>query len=295
MTKHILVLTGKPGAAYFSQNALDALAQAVPHLPQAKPLSADAVEYELGDEAAETVAALRAHAQDLPFDINLLAAEGRRKQLLVADLESTIIEQECLDELAVYIGKEDEIVDITTRAMRGELDFEPALRARVAMLKGMPETDLQKLYDEKISLMPGAATLLATMRAHGAICGMVSGGFAFFASRISQRIGFHRFRCNDLSLTNGVLDGTVVEPILGRAAKADIMHQWCAELGFDASQALTVGEGSNDLAMLAAAGMGVAFRAKPAVAAAATITIDHGDLTALLYLQGYRAQDFVTA
>ena len=295
MTKHILVLTGKPGAAYFSQTALTALAQALPRLPQAQTLSADAVEYALDTDAPDLVADLRAYAQDLPFDVNLLAAEGRRKQLLVADLESTIIEQECLDELAIYIGKENEIVDITTRAMRGELDFEPALRARVAMLKGMPESDLQKLYDEKITLMPGAATLLATMRAHGAICGMVSGGFSFFASRISQRIGFHRFRCNDLVITNGILDGTVVEPILGRAAKADIMHEWCAELDFDASQALTVGDGSNDLAMLAAAGMGVAFRAKPAVAAAATITIDHGDLTALLYLQGYGADDFVTA
>lgn len=295
MTKHILVLTGKPGAAYFSQTALTALAQALPRLPQAQILSADAVEYALDTDAPDLVADMRAYAQDLPFDVNLLAAEGRRKQLLVADLESTIIEQECLDELAIYIGKENEIVDITTRAMRGELDFEPALRARVAMLKGMPESDLQKLYDEKITLMPGAATLLATMRAHGAICGMVSGGFSFFASRISQRIGFHRVRCNDLVITNGILDGTVVEPILGRAAKADIMHEWCAELDFDASQALTVGDGSNDLAMLAAAGMGVAFRAKPAVAAAATITIDHGDLTALLYLQGYGADDFVTA
>jgi phosphoserine phosphatase len=238
---------------------------------------------------------MRDYAKNLPFDVNVVAAQGRHKQLLVADLESTIIEQECLDELAAYIGKQDEIVDITTRAMRGELDFEPALRARVAMLAGMPESDLQKLYDENVTLMPGAQTLLATMRAQGAMCGLVSGGFAFFASRIAQRIGFQRFRCNDLNLQNGVLDGTVIEPILGRAAKAEIMHEWCDELALDASQVLSVGDGSNDLAMLAAAGMGVAFRAKPAVAEAAKINIDYGDLTALLYLQGYHGEQFVSA
>ena len=293
MAKHILVLTGKPGDLFFSPEALQQLANAVPDLSAARPLSGDAVEYTLGDNAAEVQRAVVAYAADLPIDVNLVASEGRRKDLLVADLESTIIEQECLDELAVNIGKQDEMVDITRRAMRGELDFEPALRARVAMLKGMHETALQTLYDEKITLMSGAETLLATMRAHGAHCGMVSGGFAFFASRIAARLGFHQFRCNDLNMREGVLDGTVVEPILGRAAKADILQEWCTQKQLDLSQALAVGDGSNDLAMLATAGMGVAFHAKPAVAEAADICVDHGDLTALLYLQGYAQSEFV--
>jgi phosphoserine phosphatase len=295
MTKHILVLTGKPGAGYFSDTAIAQLQAALPSLPSANALSDDAVEFSLPQGTDTITASMRDYAKNLPFDVNVVAAQGRHKQLLVADLESTIIEQECLDELAAYIGKQDEIVDITTRAMRGELDFEPALRARVAMLAGMPESDLQKLYDENVTLMPGAQTLLATMRAQGAMCGLVSGGFAFFASRIAQRIGFQRFRCNDLNLQNGVLDGTVIEPILGRAAKAEIMHEWCDELALDASQVLSVGDGSNDLAMLAAAGMGVAFRAKPAVAEAAKINIDYGDLTALLDLQGYHGEQFVSA
>ena len=295
MTKHILVLTGKPGAGYFSNTAIAQLQAALPDLPSATALSQDAVEFPLEQNPEATYKMARDYGEALPFDVNLVPAQGRQKQLLVADLESTIIEQECLDELAVYIGKEDEIVDITTRAMRGELDFEPALRARVAMLAGMHESALQKLYDEKVTLMPGAQTLLATMRAQGVMCGLVSGGFAFFASRIAERIGFQRFRCNDLSLQDGVLDGTVLEPILGRAAKAEIMHEWCDELSLDASQVLSVGDGSNDLAMLSAAGMGVAFRAKPAVAEAATIRIDHGDLTALLYLQGYHGAQFISA
>ena len=193
MTKHILVLTGKPGAGYFSNTAIAQLQAALPDLPSATALSQDAVEFPLEQNPEATYKMARDYGEALPFDVNLVPAQGRQKQLLVADLESTIIEQECLDELAVYIGKEDEIVDITTRAMRGELDFEPALRARVAMLAGMHESALQKLYDEKVTLMPGAQTLLATMRAQGAMCGLVSGGFAFFASRIAERIGFQRF------------------------------------------------------------------------------------------------------
>ena len=295
MTKHILVLTGQAGGKFFTPKAVQTLQEAVPALPPAKHLSDDAIEYELGDDAASIKQAVEHAAKGQPFDVNLVAAEGRRKALLVADLESTIIEQECLDELAVNIGRQDEMVAITTRAMRGELDFEPALRERVAMLKGMSEQALQDLYDEKITLMSGAATLLATMRHHGATCGLVSGGFAFFASRIAERIGFHRFRCNDLGLENGALDGTVVEPILDRQAKARILLEWCDELSLTAQQAVTVGDGSNDLAMLAAAGMGVAFHAKPAVAEAADIRIDHGDLTALLYLQGFSQSDFVAA
>lgn len=162
------------------------------------------------------------------------------------------------------------------------------------MLKGLPEAALQSLYDTGITLMPGAATLIATLRANNVFCGLVSGGFAFFAGRIAERLGFNRFQCNDLNLTDGVLDGTVVEPILGRAAKADILTAWAQELGLTPDEVLATGDGSNDLAMLGIAGMGVAFRAKPAVAETARYRISHGDLTALLYLQGYTQADFVT-
>ena len=299
MTNHqthdFLVLTAAPGSGLFSQSWLDDLQEAMPGLPQPRRLSADALEFALSDDMTGIVDALSNRYTGAPFDINRVDGAERKKRMLIADLESTIIEQECLDELAKQIGKEDVIADITARAMRGELDFEPALKERVAMLEGLPEAALQQLYDTGISLMPGAATLLATLRKHDVFCGLVSGGFAFFASRIAERLGFDRYQCNELNITNAVLDGTVVEPILGRSAKAEILAAWSAELGFGPEQVLATGDGSNDLAMLATAGMGVAFRAKPAVATAARYRILHGDLTALLYLQGYAESDFVTA
>ncbi|MGB0342877.1 MAG: phosphoserine phosphatase SerB [Parvibaculales bacterium] len=289
MTKAFLVLTSPPGHAVLSDSVLARLAAALPELPAAKALvTHEAVEFALPDYKDiidKTAAALAG----LPVDINLVPAENRRKAMLVADLESTIIEQECLDELAVNIGRQAEMEDITARAMRGELDFEPALRERVAMLTGLPEADLQRLYDEVITLMPGAQTLLAGLKRAGLTCGLVSGGFTFFAGRIAERLHFDRFRANHLLLDKGMVTGKVAEPILGRAAKAEIMAEWCDELGLQAENVLAVGDGSNDLAMLQAAGMGVAFRAKPLVAEAARYRIDHGDLTALLHLQGLAA------
>lgn len=299
MTKQLnsdfLVLTAAPGSGYFSDEKLAELAEAMPGLPTARRLSADAVEYALAPDHVGVADAMANRFATAAFDINRVSDDARRKKMLIADLESTIIEQECLDELAVHIGKQDVIADITERAMRGELDFEPALKERVLMLKGLPEASLQALYDTGITLMPGAATLVATLRANDVFCGLVSGGFAFFASRIADRLGFHRFQCNDLNVTDGVLDGTVVEPILGRAAKAEILAAWATELGLSEADVLATGDGSNDLAMLGLAGMGVAFRAKPAVAETARYRIRHGDLTGLLYLQGYAEDDFVTS
>lgn len=298
MTNHqrqeFLVLTATPNSGFFDDNWLADLAEAMPNLPTPQRLGNDAVEFELSAERDGIVDALSNRYADAPFDINCVPATDRKKKMLIADLESTIIEQECLDELAKIIDKEDVIVDITTRAMRGELDFEPALKERVAMLEGLAESALQDLYDSGVTLMPGAATLLATLRANDVFCGLVSGGFAFFASRITDRLGFNRYQCNDLNIVDGVLDGTVVEPILGRAAKAEILAAWAQEHGLNADNVLATGDGSNDLAMLELAGMGVAFRAKPAVAAAARYRIRHGDLTALLYLQGYRQTEFVS-
>lgn len=286
MTKAFLVLTSPPGADTLTEAVLAQLADTLPDLPQAHHLVAhEAVEFAITD-TPDIVENVRAALHDLPVDVNLVPSENRRKKLLVADLESTIIEQECLDELAVNIGRQAEMEDITARAMRGELDFEPALRERVAMLTGLPEADLQRLYDEVISLMPGAETLLAGLKGGGLVCGLVSGGFSFFAGHIADRLNFDRYRANELLLENATVTGKVAEPILGRAAKAEIMTEWCAELGFQADDVVAVGDGSNDLAMLQAAGMGVAFRAKPLVAEVARYRIDHGDLTALLHLQG---------
>ena len=296
MTKAVetdfLVLTARPGSDVLNDKKLVELADAIPTLPAADRLGADAVQYAIAPDLTGIADALTDRFGQEPFDVNRVSDSARQKKMLIADLESTIIEQECLDELAKTIGKEDVIADITRRAMRGELDFEPALKERVAMLKGMPESALQELYDSGISLMPGAATLLAILRKHNVFCGLVSGGFAFFVSRIADKLAFDRFQSNDLILEDKMLDGTIVEPILGRAAKAEILKGWADELGFVEDEVLAVGDGSNDLAMLGIAGMGVAFRAKPAVAETARYRITHGDLTALLYLQGYRQEAF---
>ena len=287
-----LVVTAAPNSATLTAETLDTFAEAVPTLPAADRLGDEAVQYAIAPDMVGIADAMQDRFGDMAIDINRVSDTARRKKMLIADLESTIIEQECLDELAKHIGKEDVIADITTRAMRGELDFEPALKERVAMLKGLPESALQELYDTGISLMPGAETLLATLRKHDVFCGLVSGGFAFFAARIADKLNFNRFQCNDLDVSNGVLTGTVIEPILGRAAKAEILAAWAAELGFEQSEVMATGDGSNDLAMLGVAGMGVAFRAKPAVAQSARYCVTHGDLTALLYLQGYRQEAF---
>ncbi|MDB2641107.1 phosphoserine phosphatase SerB [Alphaproteobacteria bacterium] len=296
MTKAVetdfLVITAQPGSNTLTDTMLATLADAIPTLPATERLGDDAVQYAITPDMLGIADAMSDRFDDLPIDINRVSDAVRQKKMLIADLESTIIEQECLDELAKTIGKEEVIIDITTRAMRGELDFEPALKERVAILKGMPESALQELYDTGITLMPGATTLLATLRKHDVFCGLVSGGFAFFAARIADKLNFNRFQCNDLNLVDGALDGTVVEPILGRAAKADILTAWAKELGLSEADVLATGDGSNDLAMLGIAGMGVAFRAKPAVAESARYRITHGDLTALLYLQGYRQADF---
>jgi phosphoserine phosphatase len=217
---------------------------------------------------------------------------GRRKLLLVADMDSTIIGCECLDELADFAGVKAEVSAITERAMRGEIGFEGALRERVAMLKGLPLVALQSCYDERVRLNPGAKTLVSTMAAHGARCVLVSGGFEFFTRRVAAAAGFHADRANRLIEANGALAGDVGEPILGREAKLSALQEEAAAQGIDLTAALAIGDGANDLAMLGAAGLGVAYRAKPLVAAEAHARIEHTDLTSLLYFQGYRAEQF---
>ncbi|MEC7732357.1 MAG: phosphoserine phosphatase SerB, partial [Pseudomonadota bacterium] len=248
MTKEFLVLTAPPGAGVLTADLVSRIADILAGATSPKVLGdAEAVECGLSEtnETSEQDMenAVRQCLGSAPVDINIVAAAERRKQLLVADMESTIIEQECLDELAVEFGVQEKMVDITARAMRGELDFEPSLRERVAMLTGLPVSVLQTLYDNRISLMPGAATLLATLNANATTCGLVSGGFRFFAEKIADRLGFDRFQSNDLGIADNKLDGTVTDPILGRAAKADIMRDWSKELGISPAQVLAVGDG----------------------------------------------------
>ena len=241
--------------------------------------------------AAKAAAEALAHHQT---DVCVQPILDRRKRLLVADMDSTIINVECLDELADFAGLKAQISEITERAMRGELPFEAALRERVGMLKGLSVGALQQAYDERVRLNPGARTLVRTMAARGARCVLVSGGFTFFTGRVAKAAGFHADRANTLIEADGALTGAVGEPILGREAKLSALKEEAAALGAPLEETLAIGDGANDLAMIEAAGLGVAYRAKPIVAAQADAKVDHADLTALLYFQGYRAQDFIT-
>jgi len=226
-------------------------------------------------------------------DVALLPASNRRKKLLVSDMDSTIIQQECLDELAAYAGLKDEIAAITARAMAGELDFEGALTERVGKLNGLALSALQQCFDERITLMPGAKTLTATMAAHKAFCLLVSGGFTFFTSRVAAATGFNADKGNTLIDDGDALTGAVGRPILGREAKLEALDDCAFANGVTRADALAMGDGANDLAMIEAAGLGLAVHAKPIVAAAADAAINVTDLTAALYFQGYTDQEIV--
>ena len=230
--------------------------------------------------------------QGLGLDLVVQLAGGRREKMLLADMDSTMIGQECIDELADAVGVGDRVKAITARAMDGELNFEESLRARVALLAGRDARVIDQVLEDRITLAPGGATLVATMRAHGAHTALVSGGFTAFAVPVAARLGFDEARANELLSANGRLTGKVAEPILGREAKIEALEEITARLGIKASEVLAVGDGANDLGMLHAAGMGVALHAKPTVAAECDIRINHGDLTALLYLQGYSRDEF---
>ena len=300
-----LVLTAAPGSGAVTEAVTHAALAALSSVQGSARWLAPGDAWEVGVlAAADRLAAERDAAVQaigpVPVDVNIVAgdAAARRKRLLVADMESTIIQQEMLDEMADLMGRRAEVAAVTEAAMRGELDFEGSVRQRVALFAGFEAHRLEAIL-ERATFMPGAETLLATMRANGAWTALVSGGFTVFAERIAAQLGFHAVHANVLEIEGGQLMGSVREPILGPAGKAETLVRLAAEGGIDLSQSVAVGDGANDLALLATAGLGVAFRAKPVLADAARAmangaVVTHGDLTALLYLQGYGRHELVT-
>jgi len=249
-----------------------------------------------GSAAARLALAERLRAALVATDVVVQPAAERRKRLFLADMDSTMIRQECIDELADFVGVKEHVAGITERAMRGEIAFEPALRERVALLKGLPGTIADDVIRDRIRLTDGARTLIATMRRHGTYTCLVTGGFTLFSDRLAPAIGFDEARANRLLLdAEGKLAGTVAEPIFGKSAKLATLIELRGRLGLGKAETMATGDGANDMEMIGEAGLGVAFHAKPKVAAAAPARIDHGDLTALLYVQGYRKAEFVTA
>ncbi len=284
MTDHpaaVLVLTAAAGVS-------DATAETAARALGAVPVRLAPTAVEFGLEGGTLPAGFAA----LGCDVNVVPAEGRRKRLLIADMDSTIINVECIDELADFAGFRAEVAAITDSAMRGEIDFEGALVARVALLKGLPEADLARCYAERVRLNPGARVLVRTMAEAGALTALVSGGFSYFTERVARAAGFDRQQANTLLARDGRLTGEVARPILGREAKFAALQRFAAEAGITAAEAIAVGDGANDLEMVRAAGLGVAYHARPALAAAANVRLEHSDLTALLALQGIPAAEW---
>jgi phosphoserine phosphatase len=297
-SSHVATLVCNPERPALKVALLEAVLDAIPD-----PGSPDWLQqgvavdlpFDLPDHAdlRDVSARARAALTGAEVDIIVQPSAQRRKKLLLADMDSTMIGQECIDELAAYAGLKEHVSAITERAMRGELAFEPALRERVALLKGLPVTNIDDIIEHRLSLTPGGRTLIATMRKHGAYTCLVSGGFTLFSLKIAAAIGFDENRANQLLVEADRLLGTVAEPILGKEAKLATLVELRGRLGLSTIETLAVGDGANDLAMLQEAGLGIAYHAKPNVAEAAHGRLDHGDLSALLYVQGYHRHDFV--
>lgn len=294
MTEYAATLIARAGNAPELEAALAAVTAAVPNARVDWLGEGEAVDivFEAGDDASAQ--SLRDRVGDRPIDLIVQPTTHRRKTLLVADMDSTMIAQECIDELADSVGFRSEVADLTERAMRGEIAFAPALRERAALLSGLPVAVIARVIAERITPTPGARTLVATMRANGAFTMLVSGGFTEFAERIGATLGFDEVRANRLLAANGRLTGAVDDPILGPEAKQTALLEVAARLGIGTEETLAVGDGANDIPMVEQAGLGIAYRAKPRLAEVAIARIDHADLTALLYAQGYRRADFKT-
>jgi phosphoserine phosphatase len=294
---YVAVVISDPSAPAVEPALVAKISGLLPHAGAARVLNpgiAVEIPFARADRPSkEMQAALSAEIGSAPVDVAVLPQAHRRKKLLLADMDSTMIRQECIDELADYVGLKDKVSAITARAMRGEIDFEPALRERVALLGGLPVSIVDEIIRDRITLMPGGLALIATMKANGAYTALVSGGFTLFTGPVKAMIGFDEHRSNILETVEGKLSGSVREPILGKDAKLKRLMELSTEKCVAQDETMAVGDGANDLAMLGAAGLGVALHAKPAVAEAARVRIDHGDLTALLYLQGYARDEFV--
>ena len=294
-SNHVLTLVGADGAldpalASRLSEAVSAVEAPIWLAPDhACDIALDLQSTDMYDQIISTAAEIIA---ERPIDVALLPRAGRRKALLISDMDCTIIQQECIDELGDIAGIGHHIAAITERAMRGELDFEAALRERVSLLKGLDVAVLERTFRERVVLTPGARTLVQTMRAHGVFCALVSGGFNFFTERVGALAGFNYTHANTLVIADGHLTGEVAPPVLGREAKADLLERLLQEHNLDRGASLAVGDGANDLAMIEAAGLGVAFHGKPILARNAKVRIDHGDLSTLLYFQGYAQSEF---
>lgn len=293
----VLSLIAAKSKAALSQPEIDRAARAL-EAAGAQPGAADWLSPEEAcdipfEGAAEMALKAARAALSGPVDVNAVPAAGRRKRLLLADMDSTLIGQECVDELAAEVGQRDAVAAITERAMRGEIAFEPALRERVALFAGLPVSVIERVIATRITINPGAAAMVATMRAGGAHTALVSGGFTLFTGVIAERLKFHEHRSNTLIAEGERFTGRVAEPILGREAKVEALEALTAALGIEAEAALAVGDGANDSGMIRAAGLGVAYHGKPALREAADAALDHADLTGVLYLQGYRRDEIV--
>ena len=292
---HVATLIGTADAV---STAVETARAALPGAGPAQRLGPGAADIPFNAETAVDQRSLaeRLRGTTCGIDIVVQPAAARRKKLFLADMDSTMIGQECIDELADYVGLKAHVAAITERAMRGDIAFEPALRERVALLEGLPISVIEEVLRDRIRLTPGGKTLVATMRANGAVTCMVSGGFTLFTDRIAAMIGFDKSRANRLTLVDGQkLAGKVADPVFGRDGKRAVLIELRQDLGLAKNDTMAIGDGANDLDMILEAGLGVAYHAKPKIAATAPARIDHGDLTALLYVQGYRREEFVEA
>jgi phosphoserine phosphatase len=294
----VATLICNPANPALDSSIVDGARAILPHAGPARWLFDEVavdIPFTSSDEIGAIAGRLREARGDLPIDIVVQPELDRRKKLFLADMDSTMIGQECIDELADFAGLKARVAAITERAMRGEIEFESALRERVALLKGLPLGVVDEVLAKRITLTPGGREVVATMRAHGAFTCLISGGFTLFTDAVARMIGFQENRGNELLTEDGKLSGKVAEPILGRSAKLATLVELREAFDLDDLDTLVVGDGANDLGMIRSAGLGVAYHAKPAVAAAAHVRIDYGDLTALLYAQGYRREEFVDA
>jgi phosphoserine phosphatase len=291
---NVLVLIASPHKLELDRNLIATARSQLSSPGEVRMLSPQAAEVPFAGPLDGVEMEIRDLVADAQVDVAIVPTANRCKKILIADMDSTMIGQECIDELGKRAGLGDEIAAITTRAMRGELDFEDAVRERVGLMAGLAASEIKSVIKNDLTYTPGGRTLVQTMRTNGAFTSLVSGGFTQFTKHVAEVCGFHENRANELLIEDNALLGAVAEPILGREAKVQALKEYCARFKLSPDDVIAVGDGANDLGMLSIAGMGVALHAKPAVREAAKIRIDHASLEALLYLQGYSQDQFST-